>query len=82
MSRSLIQPLTLKDLEKAILKKAQNRNKELNIEFYSYDIKKYEFIDVNAFTDYKLLLFRCPKSKSTVSLKINNKINQFGGNHE
>jgi hypothetical protein len=82
MSRSLIQPLTLKDLEKAILKKAQNRNEELNIEFYSYDIKEYEFIDVNAFTDYKLLLFRCPKSKSTVSLKINNKINQFGGNHE
>ena len=82
MSRSLIQPLTLKDLEKAILKKAQNRNEELNIEFYSYDVKEYEFIDVNAFTDYKLLLFRCPKSKSTVSLKINNKINQFGGSHE
>ena len=82
MSKSLIQPLKLKDLEKAILKKAQNRNEELNIEFYSYDIKEYEFIDVNAFTDYKLLLFRCPKSKSTVSLKINNKTNQFGGNHE
>ena len=71
MSRSLIQQLTLNDIEKAILKKAQNRNEELNNEFYSYDIKKYEFVDVNVFTDYKLLLFRCPKSKSTVSLKIN-----------
>ncbi len=70
MSISVIQPLTLDNIEKAILKKVQDRNEELNNEFYSYDVKEYEFIDGNAFTDYQLLLFRCPKSKSTVSLKI------------
>ena len=82
MSRSTIQTLTLNDIEKAILKKAQDRNEELNNAYYSYDIKQYEFVDVNVFTDYKLLLFRCPKSKSTVSLKINNEINQSGGENE
>ncbi len=82
MSRSTIQTLTLNDIEKAIWKKAQDRNKELNNAYYSYDIKQYEFVDVNVFTDYKLLLFRCPKSKSTVSLKINNEINQSGGENE
>ena len=70
MSRSMIQPLTLKDIEKAILKKVQDRNEELNNEFYSYDVKEYEFIDVTTINNYQLLLFRCPKSRSTISLKI------------
>ena len=70
MSRSMIQPITLKDIEKAILKKVQDRNEELNNEFYSYDVKEYEFIDVTTINNYQLLLFRCPKSRSTISLKI------------
>ena len=82
MQRSVIHPFSLRDIESAILKKVKARNEELNNEFYSYDIKEYEFIDVNVFADYKLLLFRCPKSKSTVSLKINNKKNQSGGKNE
>jgi len=82
MSKSLSQPITLNNLEKAILKKVQARNEELNNEYYSYDIKKYEFVDVNVFTGYKLLLFRCPKSKSTVSLKIYQRTNQYGGKNE
>lgn len=81
MIKPILNPMTLKNLEQAIINKAHERNEELNREFYSYKAEEYEFIDVNAFTDYKLLLFRCPKSKSTVSLKINN-VNQFGGNHE
>ena len=82
MIKSLVQPLTLKELKKAILQKVQNRNNELNKEFYSMNVEEYEFVDINVFPDYKLLLFRCPKSKSTVSLKINSKTNQLGGENE
>lgn len=63
-------PLTIKNLEQAIINKAHERNDELKKEFYSYDAEQYEFVDINNFTNYKLLLFRCPKSKSTVSIKI------------
>jgi hypothetical protein len=79
MTHATIQPLTLKELKKAILEKAQSRNVELNIDFYSDNVEAYEIVDVNVFTDYKLLLLRCPKSKSTVSIKINTKTNQPGG---
>ena len=68
--QALTQPIKLIDLKKAILEKAQIRNKELKKEFYSKNADEYEFVDVNVFSDYKLLLFRCPKSKSTVSLKV------------
>ena len=71
-------PLTIKNMEQAIIKKAHDRNEELNKEFYSYKAEEYEFIDVNIFDNYKLLLFRCPKSKSTVSIKIKSKIQQSG----
>jgi hypothetical protein len=64
--------LTIKYLEKAIIQKAQQRNSELNQNFYSYNSEDYEFVDINNYPDYKLLLFRCPKSKSTVSIKIKN----------
>jgi len=70
MSMPTSQPLTLKDIEEAILKKVEYRNNELNNKYYSYAIKDYEFIDINIYPDHKLLLFRCPKSKSTVSIKI------------
>ncbi len=65
------QKLSIKNIEQAIIEKAHLRNKELKNEFYSYDAEQYEFVDINNFTSYKLLLFRCPKSKSTVSIKIN-----------
>jgi len=64
------QPFSIKNIEQAIIDKAHIRNEELNKEFYSYDAESYEFVDINNFSDYKLLLFRCPKSKSTVSIKI------------
>jgi hypothetical protein len=79
MKHETMQPLTLKELKKAILKKTQSRNMELNIDFYSDNVEAYEIVDINVFTDYKLLLLRCPKSKSTVSIKINTKTNQPGG---
>ena len=63
-------PLTIKNLEQAIINKAHERNDELKKEFYSYDAEQYEFVDINNFSQYKLLLFRCPKSKSTVSIRI------------
>jgi hypothetical protein len=70
MKESYTHQPTLKELEQAIKNKARERNKELNDEFYSYDADQYEFVDINSFPKYKLLLFRCPKSKSTVSIKI------------
>ena len=70
MIKSQVRPLQLKELKKAILQKVKIKNKELNNEYYSNNVEDYEFVDINDFTDYKLLLFRCPKSKSTVSLKI------------
>ena len=70
MQATTIHPLSIKNLEKAILDKAHKHNKELHKEFYSYDAEQYEFVDINNFPNYKLLLFRCPKSKSTVSIKI------------
>ena len=82
MTKSIIQPLTLKELKKAILFKAQKRNQELKLDFYSDDVEEYELVDINVFSDYKLLLLRCPKSKSTVSLKIDNKTNKLGGANE
>jgi hypothetical protein len=75
MTESLTHQPTLKELKKAILEKAQNGNLELKKEFYSIDAEAYEFVDVNVFDDHKLLLFRCPKSKSTVSLILFNKTN-------
>ena len=65
-----LHPLTLESIEQAIINKAQERNAELHKEFYSYEAGKYEFVDINNFSNFKLLLFRCPKSKSTVSIKI------------
>jgi len=63
-------PLSIKNLEKAIIDKAHQRNEELHKEFYSYEAQEYEFVDINTFPAYRLILFRCPKSKSTVSIKI------------
>jgi hypothetical protein len=71
MTDETFYPLTIKNIEQAIVNKAKERNKEMHSEFYSYDAGQYEFIDVNTYADYKLILFRCPKSKSTVSIKIN-----------
>jgi hypothetical protein len=82
MTKTLVHPLTLKELKKAILQKAQIRNNELNKQFYSINVEEYEFVDINVFPNYKLLLFRCPKSKSTFSLKINKNKNQHGGENE
>ena len=65
-------PLSIKSIKQAIIAKAHQRNKELKKEFYSYDAEAYEFVDINTFRSYRLILFRCPKSKSTVSIKIEN----------
>jgi hypothetical protein len=62
--------MSIGDIEKEIIKKARKRNKELESEFYSYNAKQYEFVDLSTYPDFKLILFRCPKSKSTVSIKI------------
>ncbi len=70
MVATAIHSLSIKNLKKALIDKARQRNEELNKEFYSYDAEQYEFVDINSFTNYKLLVFRCPKSKSTVSIKI------------
>ena len=64
-------PLSIKNLKKDILIKALERNDELHKEFYSCNADEYEFVDINNFPNYKLLMFRCPKSKSTLSIKIN-----------
>ncbi len=64
-------PLSIKNLKKDILIKALERNDELNNNFYSCDADEYEFVDINNYQNYKLLMFRCPKSKSTLSIKIN-----------
>ena len=61
---------TIRNLESAIIKKARERNQELQKEFYSYDTASYELIDISTYPTYRLMLFRCPKSKSTVSIKI------------
>ena len=45
-------------------------NEEMHNGFYFYDAGQSERVDINSFQNYKLLLFRCPKSKSTVSIKI------------
>ena len=65
-------PLTIKMIEQTIVEKAKKSNEEMHNEFYSYDAEQYEFVDINTYPDYKLILFRCPKSKSTVSIKIEN----------
>lgn len=70
MSHTAGHPFTLKDLEEAIKVKAHQMNDELNVEFYSYDAPAYEFIDITSINNYQLLIFRCPKSRSTISLKI------------
>ena len=64
-------PLSIKNLKKDILNKALERNDELKKNFYSCNTDEYEFVDINNFQNYKLLLFRCPKSKSTISIRIN-----------
>jgi hypothetical protein len=74
MTKDAIHPITIKNLELALANKARQRNHELKKEFYSYEVESYEFIDINTFPTYKLFLFRCPKSKSTVSIKVNKEI--------
>ena len=70
MSKLINDLPTIKNLKKAIREKAENRNRELNKDFYSNNPDDYEFVDINSYDSFKLLLFRCPKSKSTVSIKI------------
>jgi hypothetical protein len=70
MTDETFYPLTIKNIEQAIVNKAKERNEEMRSEFYSYDAEQYEFVAINTYPDYKLILFRCPKSKSTVSIKI------------
>lgn len=76
MPNSSLQPLSIKNLRKKITIKANERNEELHEKFYSCDADEYEFVDINNFPNYKLLLFRCPKSKSTLSIKVINEKNQ------
>ncbi len=82
MKKSLISPLTLRELKTAVIAKAQTRNRELQKNFYSENPEEYELVDINVFPDHKLLLLRCPKSKSTVAIKIKNKTNNLGVKNE
>jgi len=60
----------LKELYAAIGTKARERNQEIKRDFYSLNASEYAYEDIIEYETYKLMLFVCPKSKSTISIKI------------
>jgi hypothetical protein len=70
MKKSMISSSTLREIQHSVITKAQVRNRELGKDFYSENPEEYELVDINEYADHKLILLRCPKSKSTVSIKI------------
>ncbi len=63
----------LKELYAAIETKAGQRNREIEQDFYSLNASDYSYEDTIDYKTYKLMLFVCPRSKSTISIKILNK---------
>jgi hypothetical protein len=66
----LITPFKLQQLHQLIEQKAKERNTELAQDFYSLDAKNYSYVDSTAYDTYELMTFICPKSKSTISVKV------------
>ena len=60
----------LKELIKAIEVKAIEQNNELGRDFYSVNAAEYLFSESVKYETFTLMLFTCPKSNSTISVKI------------
>jgi hypothetical protein len=65
----------LKELIELIEKKVAERNREIGHNFYSEKAIEYTYEATIEYDAYKLMLFVCPKSNSTISIKISNKAN-------
>ena len=63
-------PFKLHDLHQLIAQKAKEQNTELGQEFYSLDVENYSYVDSTNYDTYELMTFKCPKSKSTISVKV------------
>ena len=60
----------LKELIQAIEVKAVEQNNELGRDFYSINAAEYLFSETVKYETFTLMLFTCPKSNSTVAVKI------------
>ena len=60
----------LMELLHAIELKAIEQNNELGHDFYSINASDYQFAETVKYETYTLMLFTCPKSNSTIAVKI------------
>lgn len=73
MKNSLKTPFKLHDLNELIEQKAMKRNEELGQDYYSLIGMDYAYTDTTVYDNYELMTFICPKSKSTISIKVSKK---------
>ena len=60
----------LKELIEAIEVKAVEQNDELGRDFYSVNAAEYIYSETVKYETFTLMFFTCPKSNSTVAVKI------------
>ena len=73
MKNSLTTPFKLQALHQLIVQKAKERNAEIGSDFLSLSGMDYSYVDSTIYSTYELMTFICPKSKSTISIKVNKK---------
>lgn len=62
--------LSKQEINSIIEKKARERNSELGHVFYSENASDYTFINYINYDSFKLLVFLCSKSNSSISVKV------------
>jgi len=67
-------PFKLQALHQLIEQKAKERNAEIGSNFFSLNGVDYSYVDSTIYETYELMTFVCPKCKSTISVKIINKL--------
>ncbi|KAA3616978.1 MAG: hypothetical protein D8M58_04730 [Calditrichaeota bacterium] len=70
MDNFLKTPFKLQALHQLIEQKAKERNAEIGSDFFSLSGIDYSYVDSTIYETYELMTFVCPKSKSTISIKI------------
>lgn len=54
-----------------IRKKAMEKNGQLGVKYYSENPDEYDFIGNSQFEDHFLMIFRCSRSYSSLTIRIN-----------
>lgn len=71
-----VSPLPEEHIRGLIQKKASEANQKLGFEYYSDDPKAYVYVDTVNIRGSNLMIFLCPRSRSSLSVRIDDILNE------